>query len=96
MKSFTDLASIAESLEPVFNTQPISDSGLKGVLGFFAETKYTCEANEGLIYTGVDGKFNLRNMRDLCIAGLNFAGNESLLKARFYSVWAQINAIPYD
>lgn len=96
MKSFTDLASIAESLEPAFNTHPISDVGLKGVLGFFAETKYTCEANEGLIYKGVDGYFNLRTMRDLCIAGLNFSGNENLLKARFYSVWSQINAIPYD
>lgn len=96
MKTFTDLASIAESLNPAFETLPLGDTSLKSALNFFAETKYTCESHDGLIYRGVDGEFNLRSLRDLCIAALNYSGNQDLLKARFYSVWAQINAIPYD
>ncbi len=96
MKTFDDLASIADSLKPAFEDLPLSDTNLVSALNFFAETKYTCESNEGLIYQGVDGKFNLRNLRDLCIAALNFSGNQNLLKARFYSVWAQINTISYD
>lgn len=96
MKTFSELATIADSLKPAFDSLPLSDANLKSALNFFAETKYACESNDGLIYHAVDGDFNLRNLRDLCIAALNFAGNQELLKARFYSVWAQVNAIPYD
>lgn len=96
MKTFSELATIAEGLKPAFESLPLNDENLKSALNFFAETKYECESFEGLIYKGVDGEFNLRSLRDLCIAALNFSGNQNLLKARFYSVWAQVNAIPYD
>ena len=98
MKTFAELNEYASTISSGFDATPISDQTAKDALGFFAEVKYTCEqyADLGMIYTGTDGKFNLRLMRDIAIAGLNYSGNKQMLKARFYSVWLQINAIVYD
>lgn len=97
MKSFTELNEMANTIQSGYETSTVTDATVKSTLGFFAEVKYTCEqyTGEGMIYEGNDGKYNVRLLRDLCNAGLNYAGNTKMLKARFYSVWQQINSIVY-
>ena len=97
MKTFAELNELADGIKNGFDATPITDQTAKEALGFFAEVKYTCESfvGNGMVYEKSDGKFNVRLMRDLAIAGLNYSGNKQMLKARFYSVWQQINAIVY-
>lgn len=93
MKTFSELKTLATSISAGYESSDPSDATIKNTLLFFAETKYTCESHEGLIYEANLERYTLRGLRDLCIAGLNYAGNKKLIKARFYSAWQQINAI---
>lgn len=97
MKSFTQLNEQADGLVSGMEAQTITDTTIRNVLGFFAEVKNTCEqyVDTGMIYHQEDGDYNVRLLRDLSIAALNYCGNTKMLKARFYSVWQQINSIVY-
>ena len=97
MKTFSELNELADTISGGYESQTITDLTIRQTLGFFAEVKYTCEqyVDTGMAYIQQDGSFDVRLMRDLSIAGLNFAGNTKMLKARFYSVWQQINSLVY-
>ena len=92
MKTFTELYNLAESLKNSYDGGTITDTVVANTLYLCAETKFTCESNDGLIYEGM----NVRLLRDVCVASLNYAGNTKLLKARFYSVYSQLKAIVQD
>ena len=98
MKTFAELNEQAANLKDGFEATPITDATALLALDFFAEVKNTCESytDTGMIYEA-DGanKYNVRLMRDMSIAALNYTGNKQILKARFYSVWQQINSIVY-
>ena len=98
MKTFGDLNQMAAAIVVGFEQTNISDETVRQTLKFFSEAKYTCEQYTDQAFNYSDGTnvFNVRLLRDLCIAGLNYAGNTKMLKARFYSVWQQINAIDTD
>ena len=95
MKTFSELNTQASDIAQGYTDSTVTDTTIKNTLSFFAEVKYLCESIEGMIYQSGNENYSLRCMRDLCIAGLNYAGNTKLLKCRFYSVWQQINAIVY-
>lgn len=96
MKTFSELNTIAASIANGYEGTTVSDATVRSTLDFFAEVKYTCEALENFQYGAGNSIMNTRLMRDVAIAGLNYAGNNKLIKCRFYSVWSQINALVTD
>ena len=93
MKSFAELKTQGDNVAQAFTTAPEAEATVKAALDFFAETKYTCESFKDLHYVTGSDDYNVKVMRDIAVAGLNFAGNVKMLKARFASVYSQICAV---
>jgi len=88
MKTFSELYTRAQQIDPSSATFPQAS-----ILMLLSDTKSTCEALNDFKYEVVIASnhtdvYDVRVCRDLCVSGLNSAGNKATLDARFQAVKA--------
>ena len=92
MKTFSELKTQFDSTT-ISDPSNITNQEVNNMLSFLAETKYTCESFPNFKYVINSDTFNVRLLRDVCCAGLNYNGHKEALYARFTTAGMQVGAI---